>query len=120
MTALPVRSLDEEEKEEDRWTRAQLASCKVTQSAINETLRMTVSPNPMRVALADTTISSTTGATYRIRKGDTLTLVAAISHANSQIFPDADHFHFDRFVSSDPPHWKDRKSLRRCCPSVGE
>ena len=100
---LPVRALDEEERDEDRWSRSQMASCKLSMSAIDETLRLTVSPSPMRVALSDTSIASSTGATYSIRKGDTVTLVAAIPHADDRVFPDAEHFHFDRFVSPDPP-----------------
>ena len=101
-STLPVRALDEEEGEEDRWTRQQLAACRVTMSAIDETLRMTVSPSPMRVALADTTISSTTGTTYRIRKGDTVAIVAALTHADGRVFADPERYHFDRFLSPEP------------------
>ena len=101
-TTLPVRGLDEEEGDEDRWTRQQLAACKVTMSAIDETLRMCVSPTPMRVALADTTITSTSGASYHIRKGDTVALVAALTHGDGRVFPDPERFRYDRFLSSEP------------------
>ena len=119
LTALPIRSLDEDESEENRWTRSQLASCKVTTSAIDETMRLTVSPSPMRVALADTTVTSTTGTTYRIRKGDTLTLVAALPHADSRVFPDADQFQFDRFLSHDPPTLEGQKVPHAFMPFGG-
>ena len=63
----------------------------------------------MRVALADTTITSTTGTTYNIRKGDTLALVAALPHADRRVFPDPDSFQFDRFLSPDPPSLEGQK-----------
>nr|XP_060639451.1 7-alpha-hydroxycholest-4-en-3-one 12-alpha-hydroxylase-like [Anolis sagrei ordinatus] len=71
-------------------------------SAIQESLRLRVSPFLFRGVMQDTEVKMANGKTYILRKGDALVLSPFIAlHMDPEIYPDPHVFKYDRFVNPD-------------------
>ena len=101
---VPYRALDADDgTAEGGWTREQCAALRLTESAVNEALRLVTGSMVLREATAPTTLTLASGATVALRAGDGVAVYPALTHLDSRVFPDADTFKVDRFVDPAVP-----------------
>ncbi|NXE79910.1 CP8B1 hydroxylase, partial [Cochlearius cochlearius] len=83
-------------------TRDMLNQTPLLDSALEETLRLIAAPVLVRAVLQDTSLKTSSGTEYTLRKGDRLALFPHISvQMNPEIHPDPHKFKYDRFVNPD-------------------
>jgi cholesterol 7alpha-monooxygenase len=80
------------------WTREQLNSCVLLDSAINEALRLTTGSMVMRKATQNTTIPMQDGRIIGIRRGDCVAIYPQLSHYDQRLFPNPLSYEYDRFL----------------------
>ncbi|XP_054847784.1 7-alpha-hydroxycholest-4-en-3-one 12-alpha-hydroxylase-like [Eublepharis macularius] len=74
----------------------------VLDSAIQETLRLNVSPFLFRSIMEDMDLAMADGREYSLRKGDQLILSPFVGlHMDPEIYPDPQNFKYDRFLNPD-------------------
>lgn len=86
----------------EQWSVDDVSSLGLCERVIHETLRVDpVVPLFLRIARHDVeVISSTNGESYRIRKGDIVSIVSSALHRNAAQFEDPLSFRPDRFLTS--------------------
>ncbi|NXY74010.1 CP8B1 hydroxylase, partial [Glareola pratincola] len=83
-------------------TRDMLNQTPLLDSAVEETLRLVAAPILVRAVLQDTSLKTSSGREYTLRKGDRLALFPHISvQMNPEIHPEPHKFRYDRFVNPD-------------------
>lgn len=83
-------------------TRDMLNQTPLLDSALEETLRLVAAPLLVRAVLQDTSLKTSNGTEYVLRKGDRVGLFPRISvHMNPEIHSDPHEFKYDRFVNPD-------------------
>uniref|UniRef100_A0A672ZIF7 5-beta-cholestane-3-alpha,7-alpha-diol 12-alpha-hydroxylase-like n=1 Tax=Sphaeramia orbicularis TaxID=375764 RepID=A0A672ZIF7_9TELE len=83
-------------------TRDMLMKTPVLDSAVEETLRLTVAPLLSRAVLQDMTLKMADGREYFIRKGDRMAMFPySAVHIDPEIHPDPHSFKYDRFLNPD-------------------
>ncbi|NXN48565.1 CP8B1 hydroxylase, partial [Rynchops niger] len=83
-------------------TRDMLNHTPILDSAVEETLRLVAAPILVRAVLQDTSLKTSSGTEYTLRKGDRLALFPHISvQMNPEIHPEPHEFRYDRFVNPD-------------------
>ncbi|NXW34988.1 CP8B1 hydroxylase, partial [Phaetusa simplex] len=83
-------------------TRDMLNQTPFLDSAVEETLRLVAAPILVRAVLQDTSLKTSSGTEYTLRKGDKLALFPHISvQMNPEIHPEPHKFRYDRFVNPD-------------------
>ncbi|KAM9302784.1 7-alpha-hydroxycholest-4-en-3-one 12-alpha-hydroxylase [Morus bassanus] len=97
-------------------TRDMLNQTPFLDSALEETLRLVAAPILIRAVLQDTSLKTSSGMQYTLRKGDRLALFPHISvQMNPEIHPEPHEFKYDRFVNPDgtkKDFYKDGKRLK--------
>ncbi|XP_009077203.1 PREDICTED: 7-alpha-hydroxycholest-4-en-3-one 12-alpha-hydroxylase [Acanthisitta chloris] len=83
-------------------TRDMLNQTPLLDSALEETLRLVAAPMLVRAVVEDTSIKTSSGTEYTLRKGDRVALFPHISvQMNPEIHDDPHKFKYDRFVNPD-------------------
>lgn len=83
-------------------TRDMLNQAFLLDSALEETLRLMAAPILVRAVLEDTSLKTSSGTEYTLRKGDRLALFPHLSvQMNPEIHPEPHQFKYDRFVNAD-------------------
>ncbi|NXL02760.1 CP8B1 hydroxylase, partial [Mesembrinibis cayennensis] len=83
-------------------TRDMLNQTPLLDSALEETLRLVAAPILVRAVLQDTSLKTSSGTEYTLRKGDRVALFPHISvQMNPEIHPEPHEFKYDRFVNPD-------------------
>uniref|UniRef100_A0A3Q4BB44 Uncharacterized protein n=1 Tax=Mola mola TaxID=94237 RepID=A0A3Q4BB44_MOLML len=83
-------------------TREMLMKTPILDSAVEETLRLTVAPLLTRAVLQDMTIKMADGRQYFIRQGDRVAVFPySAVHIDPEIHPDPHSFKYDRFLNPD-------------------
>ncbi|NXS42496.1 CP8B1 hydroxylase, partial [Balaeniceps rex] len=83
-------------------TRDMLNQTPLLDSALEETLRLIAAPILVRAVLQDTSLKTSSGTEYTLRKGDRVALFPHISvQMNPEIHPKPHEFKYDRFVNPD-------------------
>ncbi|NXI59603.1 CP8B1 hydroxylase, partial [Chloroceryle aenea] len=97
-------------------TREMLNQTPLLDSALEETLRLVAAPLLVRAVLQDTTLKTSSGTEYALRKGDRVALFPHLSvQMNPEIHSEPHEFKFDRFVNPDgtkKDFYKDGKRLK--------
>ncbi|NXD77490.1 CP8B1 hydroxylase, partial [Halcyon senegalensis] len=83
-------------------TRDMLNQTPFLDSALEETLRLVAAPLLVRSVLQETSLKTSSGTEYVLRKGDRVALFPHLSvHMNPEIHSEPHEFKFDRFVNPD-------------------
>ncbi|NXN32539.1 CP8B1 hydroxylase, partial [Nycticryphes semicollaris] len=83
-------------------TRDMLNQTPILDSAVEETLRLVAAPILVRAVLQDTSLKTSSGREYTLRKGDRVALFPHISvQMNPEIHPEPHEFRYDRFINPD-------------------
>ncbi|NXI16122.1 CP8B1 hydroxylase, partial [Irena cyanogastra] len=83
-------------------TRDMLNQSPLLDSALEETLRLVAAPLLLRAVLEDTSLRTSSGTEFALRKGDRVGLFPHISmQMNPEIHEEPHKFKFDRFVNTD-------------------
>ncbi|XP_009862872.1 PREDICTED: 5-beta-cholestane-3-alpha,7-alpha-diol 12-alpha-hydroxylase [Apaloderma vittatum] len=83
-------------------TRDMLNQTPLLDSALEETLRLVAAPILIRAVLQDTSLETSSGTKYTLRKGDRVALFPYISvQMNPEIHPEPHEFKYDRFINPD-------------------
>ncbi|NXX92269.1 CP8B1 hydroxylase, partial [Centropus bengalensis] len=83
-------------------TRDMLNQTPLLDSALEETLRLVAAPILIRAVLQDTSLKTSSGTEYTLRKGDRVALFPYVSvQMNPEIHPEPHKFKYDRFVNPD-------------------
>ncbi|KAM6089000.1 7-alpha-hydroxycholest-4-en-3-one 12-alpha-hydroxylase [Chlamydotis macqueenii] len=83
-------------------TRDMLNQTPLLDSALEETLRLVAAPVLIRAVLQDTSLKTSCGTEYTLRKGDRVALFPHVSvQMNPEIHPEPHEFKYDRFVNPD-------------------
>ncbi|NWX13801.1 CP8B1 hydroxylase, partial [Aegotheles bennettii] len=83
-------------------TRNTLNQTPILDSALEETLRLIAAPTLVRVVLQETSLKTSSGTEYVLRKGDSVAMFPHISvHMNPDIHSEPHEFRYDRFINPD-------------------
>ncbi|NXT94695.1 CP8B1 hydroxylase, partial [Anhinga rufa] len=83
-------------------TRDMLNQTPLLDSALEETLRLVAAPVLIRAILQDTSLKTSSGMEYTLRKGDRLALFPHLSvQMNPEIHPEPHEFKYNRFINPD-------------------
>ncbi|NWR00834.1 CP8B1 hydroxylase, partial [Paradoxornis webbianus] len=83
-------------------TRDMLNQTPLLDSALEETLRLVAAPMLVRAVLEDTSLRTSTGTEFTLRRGDRVALFPHISvQMNPEIHEEPHKFKYDRFVNTD-------------------
>ncbi|KAG9404805.1 Cytochrome P450 7B1 [Aphanomyces cochlioides] len=86
---------------------AQLQRCPLLDSAVKETLRLTMSSGFVRVAVDAAAMELGNGITLKVQPGDQVVLQAGVPFHDPKQCPDPSEFHVDRFMHMSPDFAKD-------------
>ena len=102
---VPYRPLEQAggEEEKSAWTRQLCSELRVTESAINEALRLSTGSLVLREATAATTLTLASGATVSLRPGDGVSVYPALTHMDGRVFAEPTVYKVDRFVDAPVP-----------------
>ncbi|NXU55350.1 CP8B1 hydroxylase, partial [Turnix velox] len=97
-------------------TRDMLNQTPILDSAVEETLRLVAAPVLVRAVLQDTSLKTSSGIEYTLRRGDRVALFPHVSvQMNPEIHPEPHKFRYDRFINPDgtkKDFYKDGKRLK--------